>query len=108
MSLRDDLSPTLMTLVRLDGKFERWTIDTDDGVIFDEANNHYYLEEIRAIFFTRQWFGSARENLDQKKILFLRDELEKKLTIAGQIKLPRVIIEWDDVQIETIKHPFKK
>jgi hypothetical protein len=68
-----------MTLVRLDGKFDCWTIDTDEGVIFDEANNHYYLEEIRTIFFTRQWFGSAREKLDQKKILFLRDELDRKI-----------------------------
>ena len=94
-----------MTLVRLDGLFKNWSVDEQEGLIYDTDGNHYWLEEIRTIFFTRQWFGSSKEKLDQKKILFLRDELDERIKLAKSIKTPKITIEWEDSIVESISHP---
>ena len=87
---------------RLTGKFERWTVDTAEGIIYDEANNHYYLDEIRAIFFWRQLNKTLIG--DQYDIVFLKRELQKRI---DAVKYPSVTIDWGD-DVETILHPNKK
>ena len=91
-----------MRPVRLEGKFEGWTVDTVDGVIYDEANNHYYLDEIRAIFFYRQ----LQKNIigTSGDIISLKMILEKNL---NEIQYPKVTIEWGSEK-QIIEHPKKQ
>lgn len=77
--------------IRLTGKFERWTVDTAEGVIYDEANNHYYLDEIRAIFFWRQLNKTLIG--DQYDVAFLKNELQKRI---DSVKYPSVTIDGTD------------
>lgn len=84
----------------LEGLFQGWKIDEIEGVIFDSEGNHYYLDEIRSIFYIRQWkqghYGTQYEISSLKQQL--KDKLEK-------VKTPTVTIDWGDVQ-EQYVHPF--
>lgn len=94
-------------LIKMEGVWDGWKYDENEDVIFDADGNHYYLDEIRSLFYLRDWFGSRKENMDQKKIRYLRDELDRQIEKARKIQTPKVIIDWGDHQ-DVLEHPIKK
>lgn len=93
--------------IKMTGIWNGWAYKADEGVLFDEGNNHYWINEIKSLFYLREWHGSREGNMDRKKILFLRDELEKRIKQQESLKKPRVIIEWGETR-EVINHPYSE
>ena len=90
-------------MVRLNGMFQGWVVDEENGKIFDEANNDYDVSEIRALFYFRQW----QNNFEGRngRIASLKEHLEKKIE---RTKMPKVTIDWGDVQERYIHPHFRK
>ena len=89
--------------MKLRGEFNGWWVDDKEGVLFDEAGNHYDKDEIRAIFYYRQLakgFEGSRADISS-----LKEELEKKI---NDIPAPRVTIDWGDIQERYIHPHFRK
>lgn len=84
---------------QLSGKFEGWYVDEENGLLFDDGNNHYYIGEIRAIFYYRGLVKGFEGYPCQ--ILSLKNELETKIK---RIKRPTITIDWGDTK-EQITHP---
>lgn len=72
--------------------WQGWYFDTD-GFLMDNTGNHYHIDEIRAIFWTRQL---TRELMgSQSNILSLKQELKNKIkTINSEITL-----SWNDKSV---------
>jgi len=83
----------------LKGMFDRWTVDEKKGKLFDEGGNEYDINEIRALFYFRQW--RAEFEGWNGRIASLKEHLEKKLS---QVKTPVVTVDWGDIQ-ERYVHP---
>ena len=59
------------------GVWDGWSYDREEKDLFDDAGNHYYMDEIRALFYFRQW----RNNFEGKEndILSLKEELKRRI-----------------------------
>ena len=86
-----------MTKIRLSGQFDNWVVDTENGILFDDGNNDFSINEIRAIFFYRQLANTKIGS--NYEIASLKEHLEKKIK---SIKTPVVTIDWGD-KIEIIE-----
>ena len=86
-----------MAKIRLDGQFDQWMIDTDAGVLYDDGNNSYGINEVRAIFFYRQLQSNLIGNTYE--IASLKSHLLEKIK---SVKTPKVVIDWGD-EIQVIK-----
>ena len=84
----------------LKGKFQGWTIDEDKGIIFDDGNNQYSVNDIRATFYERQLQNLIIGN--QFNIMSLKQRLEEKIKT---IPCPTITIDWGDGTTQIIKHP---
>ena len=84
------------------GKWDGWSYD-DDGVLTDPAGNEYEMDEIRALFYFRQW--RAEFEGWNGRISSLKGHLEKKIEST---KLPEVVIDWGDIQERYIHPHFRK
>jgi len=79
------------------GKFEKWAIDEKKGLLYDDGNNSYDINEIRAIFFYKQL---AKSQVGSKyEIASLKEHLAEKIE---SIRSPIITIDWGD-KIEIIK-----
>ena len=85
---------------KLKGKFEGWTIDEEKGIIFDDGNNKYTINDVRATFYERQLHALIIGN--KFNIYSLKNKLEKKLK---NTPCPTITIDWGDGTNQIIKHP---
>jgi hypothetical protein len=83
----------------LKGMFDRWTVDEENGVMWDDGGNEYKIGEIRSIFFLRQWMYESGGY--HGRIKNLKEQLEKKIE---RVKEPEVTINWGDIE-EKFIHP---
>ncbi|MBX2847156.1 MAG: hypothetical protein KTR16_02455 [Acidiferrobacterales bacterium] len=91
-----------MREIKMEGVWQGWEYSPDEAVLFDSGGNHYYMDEIRAIFMFRQWMSGEIGNSNEIK--FMKSELRKKI---DSVKMPKVTIDWGEVQ-ETVVHPWAR
>ena len=88
---------------RLCGMFEGWYTDGEKGLLFDTEGNHYYIHEIRAIFYYRElakeFEGSPAD------IQSLKRQLKEKI---DKVTLPTVTVDWGDIQERYIHPHYRK
>ncbi|RBP48408.1 hypothetical protein [Arenicella xantha] len=87
-------------MTRLNGKFAGWVLDEENGVIIDAGGNEYTSDEVRALFYFRQW--RAEFEGWNGRIISLKEELEKRLS---RIEEPEIIINWKGQQT-VVKYPI--
>lgn len=86
--------------MELKGKFEGWYLDQENGLIIDSDGNEFTSDEIRALFYFRQWradFEGANG-----RIISLKNELEKRIK---SLQCPTITVEWGHTK-EVLKHPW--
>lgn len=87
----------------LSGPFEGWLVDpTDGGVLYDSDGNHYYINEIRSIFFTRQLIESLTGHRPSS-VVSMKNALEKRIAAS---KMPKIVITFGDGEQIEVQHPF--
>ncbi len=77
--------------------WQGWWIDED--YLHDPGGNAYHIDEIRALFFTRQFINSVRGK--SHNILNLKQQLEKRI---AAMQPPRIIVEYQDGKRYEISH----
>ena len=87
---------------KLINEFEGWSISIDEPILFDPEGNHYHLDEIRSIFFTRQFMNSTRGTLYDRTVITLKEHLESKILA---VEAPTVTVDWGDGRQQVITHP---
>ena len=85
---------------KLEGAFEGWSLDSVQGILYDSENNHYHIDEIRALFMFRQWQSDYFSNTNSIKSL--KDYLDEKISA---VVLPQITIDWGNGVIDNHKHP---
>jgi hypothetical protein len=90
-------------MVRLEGLFEGWLIDEDEGKLWDSGGNDYDVNEIRAIHTFRQWqsgyFGRKGD------IQSLKNQLERKIEL---VRVPEISVNWGDIEERYIHPHYRK
>jgi len=84
----------------LSGMFDKWMVDEEKGLLFDDGNNIYSIGEIRSLHFQKQLHNTLIGN--QYNVLSLKSELEDKIK---NVPCPTIKIDWGDGTTQTIKHP---
>jgi hypothetical protein len=69
--------------------WQGWYFDTD-GFLIDNAGNHYHIDEIRTIFWTRQLTRELTGS--QSNILSLKQELKNKIKTINS----KITLSWND------------
>lgn len=88
---------------KLNGQFEGWIVNQPEGILIDADGNSYDKDEIRALFYFRQWkndFEGANGRISS-----LKEHLERKIE---NTKLPEVTIDWGDIQERYIHPHYRK
>ena len=84
----------------LEGSFDGWVCDTVNNCLVDDAGNSYSIDEIRAIFYTRQLIANLTGSKGAK-LTSLKKHLEDKIRAT---QLPVVTIEWSDGRKSIVNH----
>lgn len=87
-------------MIRLNGQFEGWVVDNENGFIYDDGNNSYSINEVRSLFFINQLHKNLIGN--EYEIKSLKNELKEKIKTTQS---PTIKITWGDGTEKIVSHP---
>lgn len=71
--------------MQLTGKFTGWFLDMENGLIMDADGNEFTSDEIRGLFYFRQWRSGFEGS--QCQIYSLKEQLERKRLMARGMEI---------------------